>query len=86
MSHDYHGDLKGVVLRDGCEECEDRASRLDGLASLDDHDLWTLANMAHLERLGTPLTLSNADHRAIDNLRLMGRIVFRSGITEEVCR
>ncbi len=80
MSHRYHGDLKGIVLRDDCVECESRARSLVGI---DDGNLKVLAVLA-----GNPSApeISVADETAIDSLRHMARIVFRSEITEEVAR
>ena len=87
MSHAYHGNLNGTVLKDGCDECEARV-KLPGMSSLDDANLQRLAVLAtrdHVIPLTTP-EISHAEIVAIENLRLMGRIVFASGITEKVCR
>ncbi len=79
MSHRYHGDLRGIVLRDGCDECEGRAATLIGI---DDGNLRLLGVLA---QKSAP-EMGFADHKAVDTLRLFGRIVFRSEITEEVAR
>lgn len=85
MSHAYHGDLIGTVLYDGCEECETRTG-LPGMVHIDNTNLQTLANMAELSSSEIVAQNSIADWVAIGNLRLMARIVFASGITEEVVR
>lgn len=87
MSHAYHGNLHGSVLKDGCDECEARV-KLPGMSSLDDDNLQRLAVLAVRDSI-IPLDrseVSHADIAAIENLRLMARIVFASGITEEVSR
>ena len=78
-SHAYHGDLKGLVLRDGCIECEGR--RLD-LHNIDDGNLRLLAILAD----HPAPEMSWVDEVAVDSLRQIARIVFRSGIKEEVAR
>jgi hypothetical protein len=83
MSHRYHGDLVGLVLRDGCEECEERADSILGLTALDSTNIRRIATMA---RMKPDEGMSLADDRAVSWLRLAGRIVFASGITEEECR
>ena len=86
MSHAYHGDLIGTVLYDDCEECESRTG-LPGMVHIDNTNLKTLATMAKLEASSeVAAQYSVADWVAIGNLRLMARIVFASGITEEVAR
>ncbi len=83
MSHAYHGDLKGTVLYDGCDECENRV-RLPAMASLDNNSLQTLVDINDVTAL--PSALSHAESVAYDNLRLYARIVFASGITEELAQ
>ncbi len=80
MSHRFHGDLKGIVLRDGCDECEGRSRSLIGI---DEGNLRVLATLAAHP---FPSEMSVSDETAIDSLRHMARIVFRSEITEEVAR
>ena len=82
MSHAYHGDLKGTVLYDGCDECENRV-RLPAMASLDNESLQTLVTINHHWQ---PVHISHAESVAYDNLRLYARIVFASGITEELAQ
>ena len=77
MSHRYHGDLRGIVLRDGCPECEGRRTNLD---SLDNGNLRLLAILAE----NPAPEMSWVDEVAVDSLRRMARIVFRSEIKEEV--
>ena len=82
MSHAYHGDLKGTVLYDGCDECENRV-RLPAMASLDNNSLQTLVEVNTQDMVGY---LSHAESVAYDNLRLYARIVFASGITKELAQ
>ena len=77
MTHAYHGDLKGIVLYDGCMECENRATRI-----------WELdgSNLLRLGALGMSNNItgaSYADRKALETLKLYARIVVASGITEE---
>jgi len=82
--HVYHDDLKGIVLFDGCHECESRVNApLGKLWELDAGNLQTLADLA--TGIGTD-GMSHADRAAIQNLRLMARIVFQSGISAEVAK
>lgn len=85
MTHRYHGDLVGIVLYDGCDECEARARDWGWMSAIDNNNLKTLAQLAEFGPDKTEV-MSWADRKAIDNLRYMGRVVFASGITEEVCR
>ena len=93
MSHGHH-DLPRRIFGDDCEECVERAKTLPGLGYLDDSNIRKLADLAAEVRANpygedTPqlsFGASYADMKAVDNLRLAARIVFRSGITEEVCR
>jgi len=62
------------------------------LSQLDDKNIAKLADLAAEKQAMTNLVrpqdigASYADMRAINTLRLAARIVFRSGITEEVAR
>ena len=75
MTHAYHGDLKGIVLYDGCDECETRATRL-----------WEM-DVDHLRGIAALYTrlpeASYADRKALMTLELYARLVADSGITEE---
>ena len=83
MSHGHH-DLPRRVLGDDCEECVQRSMTIEGLASLDDSNLRKLAEFAvELKDTSHDITdASWADMKAVGNLRLAARIVYRSGITE----
>ncbi len=91
MSHGPH-ELPRRVLGDDCHECRSRANDLYGLSQLDDKNIAKLADLAAEKQAMTNLVrpqdigASYADMRAINTLRLAARIVFRSGITEEVAR
>lgn len=91
MSHGPHEGTRRV-LGDDCEECLGRATTLNGLAQLDEGNLQKLAELAaDKKRLGfivrpSQLGASYADMRAIETLRLMARIVDKSGIEMEVAR
>ena len=81
MRHAYHGDLKGIILFDGCDECETRATRLWEM------DIYTLRAIAALDKFeiannGTG-GASHADRKALETLELYARIVDASGILEE---
>jgi hypothetical protein len=87
MSNKIHSlhKTKGTILFDDCQACTERASTLD----IDDESLQWLADkagIAHLTFNPEAYDLSLNERRAIANLRHMGRIVFKSGITEEVAR
>jgi len=92
MSHGHH-DLPRRIFGDDCEECVGRASTIVGLAALDSINIKKLGDLA-LEFHANPgtedqpqeLGASFADVRAVGNLRLAARIVFASGIDEEVAR
>lgn len=81
MSHSLH-DGAGLVLFDGCEECRIRSGSIVRLSELDDTNLKRLASLARHR----PPEMGANDRRAVEALRLGGRIVFASGITEEECR
>ena len=95
MSHAPHQGTRRV-LGDDCEECVSRAADLNGLSALDNGNLRELAHLAqqkHEVRAAgrqitrpTELGASYADMKAVETLRLAARIVYRSGITEEVAR
>ena len=90
MSHAYH-ELPRIVLGDDCDECVERSRTLEGLASLDEINLRRLALFsaelkASSDPYDKPAHASHGDMRAVDNLRLAARIVFKSGITEETAR
>lgn len=89
-THTFHqGPMR--VLDDGCEECVARSGDLDGLSHLDSKNLRSLGELA-AETHGRgviskkPDDASYADMKAVETLRHAGRIVFASGITEEVAR
>ncbi len=91
MTHAPHTDAEiRRVLGDYCDECISRAGTLNGLAELDNGNLRKLAELAqeihdHPGLLRPQeLGASYADMKAVETLRLAGRIVFRSGITEKV--
>ncbi len=92
MTHGHH-DLPRRIFGDDCEECVERSSSIAGLAELDSTNIVKLGDLAaemHRARRSTiPLgrvvsKLSYADQKAVENLRLAGRLVFASGITKEV--
>lgn len=86
MSHDPHDHLKGIVLFDGCFECESRAGKgLDGLFELDESSLRILATYSGPGQRESSV-LSYADRKAIDTLRAAGRVVFRSELREADAR
>ncbi len=93
MSHEFH-ELPRRIFGDDCEECVERASTIAGLGALDSTNIRKLASLAVETKAGnysgdlgdSPSGSSRADMKAVDNLRLAARIVFRSGITEEVAR
>ncbi len=93
MSHAYHHEPRRI-FGDDCEECVKRASTIRGLASLDPENIRKLADLAAEVKADpygedTPqasFDASYTDMKAVDNLRLAARIVFKSGITEEVAR
>ncbi len=86
MSHAYHN-LPRRIFGDDCEECVERASTIAGLSNLDGHNIVKLGNLAAELKATPDLTgISHADYRAVENLRFAARIVFASGITEEVAR
>lgn len=88
MSHAVHL-LPRRIFGDDCEECVGRANSIEGLIHLDSSNIVKLGDLAAEmgPRHGAiPSGMSRADVRAVDNLRLAARIVFASGITEEVAR
>lgn len=87
MSHAYH-ELPRRIFGDDCEECVGRSSTIEGLSALDSSNIKKLGDLAaEIHRAdGTVPNLSNADVRAVENLRFAARIVLRSGITEGVAR
>ena len=80
------------ILGDDCEECVERAKSVQGLATLDHTRIRLLASLAAEVKAGgfsgdpddRPPECSSADMKAVDNLRMAARVVFASGITEEV--
>ena len=91
MSHGHH-DLPRRILGDDCAECVERSLDLNGLSNLDDTNIKKLGDLA-AEIKATPglmrpqeIGASYADRKAVETLRLAARIVFASGITEEVAR
>jgi hypothetical protein len=89
MSHAVH-ELPRRIFGDDCEECVERASTIRGLTALDGHNIVKLGDLAReIYRSGgkvVPAGVSFADEQAVENLRLAGRVVFASGITEETAR
>lgn len=90
MSHGPHQGTRRV-LGDDCDECVSRSKDLNGMSQIDDSKLKELAKLAgEIHAFGTggsPLSrfgASFADINAVETLRLMARIVYRSGITQEV--
>ena len=76
------------VLADDCTECRGRAQSIEGLAQLDNRNLMMLASLAQQEKMAgaRPPDTSAMDMWAVSNLRLAARIVYMSGISEEVAR
>lgn len=89
MSHGHH-DLPRRIFGDDCEECVSRALTIPGLAELDSSNIVKLGDLAaelSEERIDRrEAGVSFADEKAVENLRLAARIVFASGISEEVAR
>lgn len=85
--HESH-EGRGTVLWDGCEACIYIATEF--LEELDDEGLQWLADQAAALKcqFDHPSThdLSLNERRAISRLRLYARIVFKSGMSEEVAR
>ncbi len=93
MSHGAHQSPRRI-FGDDCEECVERAKTVQGLAALDDFNIVKLGDLAAEVRADpygadTPqksFGASRADMRAVHNLRQAARVVFASGISEEVAR
>ncbi len=96
MSHGYHRKPRRI-FGDDCEECVERASTVEGLAELDSTNIVKLGDLAaelsEMKSSGkwddvhyVAAEVSYADEKAVEKLRLAARIVFASGITEEVAR
>ena len=91
MTHGPHTTPRRV-LGDDCHECRSRANDLYGLSQLDDTNIAKIADLAAEKKAMTNLVrpqdigASYADMIAVNTLRLAARIVFTSGITEEVAR
>lgn len=91
MSHALHEGVRRV-LGDDCEECVARSKDLNGLSRIDTDRLRKLAELAteiKADPYGadTPQAsfgASYADRKAVETLRLAGRIVYRSGIDPDV--
>ena len=92
MVHSAH-QLPRRIFGDDCDECVQRASTIEGLQWLDSQNIIRLGDLA--AEIGVDATdmefskpddASWADMKAVDNLRFAARIVFASGITEEVAR
>lgn len=79
MSHAPHDGLRGVVLYDGCQECE---NRVDKLWKLDQNNLQRLARLIY----EGDENVSRADGKAMETLRLWARVVFASMITYQDSR
>ena len=93
MTHDRHL-LPRRIFGDDCEECVERASSIHRMvAGLDNSNKRKLGDLA-LEVHSNPgsednpheLGASYADMKAVENLRMAGRLVFASGVLAEVCR
>lgn len=86
MTHAYH-QLPRVVFGDDCWECRTRASTIEGLAALDRQNLRLLGDLANDLAVGSARPeRSDADMRAVENLRLAARIVYESEISRETAR
>jgi hypothetical protein len=89
MSHAPH-QAPRRILGDDCEECVSRAGSIEKLSELDSSNIRRLGDLAaelSEERIDRrEAGVSYSDERAVENLRLAARIVFASGITEEVAR
>lgn len=87
MSHAVH-EKPRRIFGDDCEECVDRATDIMKFGSIDAQNLRHLAALARAlvdaDSTGDPRppNLSHADTKAIDLLRYVGRLVYRSGLTE----
>lgn len=84
MTHSLH-EGRGTVLFDECGPCTSLSVTLE----VDHESLMWLAEMAAIAHLASEpagFKLSMNERRAISQLRHMARIVFKSGITEEVAR
>ncbi len=88
-----HGHHDGVrrVFGDDCKTCVARATGgLEGLSHLDGPNLQELATLA-AEKMAThgltrpqEIGASYSDMKAVETLRLAGRIVYRSGLDPDV--
>ena len=93
MTHAVHQSPRRI-FGDDCEECVERAMTVQGLSGLDPDNIRKLADLAVEVRADpygedTPqksFGASRADMRAVHNLRQAARVVFASGISEEVAR
>lgn len=91
MTHAVHVQPRRI-FGDDCEECDQRAASVRGLVALDPNNIRRLADLAAEMKVGgfsgdpddSPPDSSRADMKAVDNLRMAARVVFASGITEEV--
>ncbi len=90
MSHAVHLQARRI-LGDDCEECVERASSIPRMISgLDDHNKVKLGDLAHelyvleIDFHNKPADISWADLRAVETLRMAARLVFATGITQEV--
>lgn len=93
MTHAIHQTPRRI-FGDDCDECVERASSiprmLSGLDSSNKRTLGALAAELHTRAkngdLSKPDNVSWADLKAVENLRFAARLVFASGITEEVAQ
>lgn len=84
-AHAPHG-VTEAVLYDDCARCEYQALNL---WELDTTSLRNLANLARYLKDGDSIRrsdLTNNEVRAIEQLRLMARVVFASEITRRVAK
>lgn len=87
MSHVYHDNLPGfhadTIWYDGCDECEDRASRLPASLSSLDHQNFRQAWADMLAEkwsggLGTGRNLSNCDWKILNALYTFAVVMERA--------
>jgi len=90
-----HGHHDGVrrVFGDDCDTCVARATGgLEGLSLLDSGNLQKLADLAAEKQVWdngdllrpSQIGASYADMKAVETLRLAGRLVYRSGLDPDV--
>ena len=82
-AHVYHEEI-GPILKDKCPRCLEHAQTLtemdpERVARLIDE--WRADQEGQIDR-----RLTETERHAIERIRMWGRVVFASGITEEECR